>query len=55
MHHKIQLAGDIAISTPTDSFNIIYLLLHSFRHFTGEGLGLRQFINNELYRILQYG
>lgn len=33
------------ICTPTTEFNCIFLLLHAFRHLTGEGIGLRQMMD----------
>lgn len=39
------------ISTPTDEFNIVYILLHIYRHFIGGGIGLRQVM--DYYFVLQ--
>lgn len=41
------------ISVPTAEFNRIYILLHIYRHFLGEGIGLRQLI--DYYYVLQQG
>lgn len=39
---KVQ-GGDIA--TPTAEFNVFYILLHIYRHFLYEGVGLRQILD----------
>ena len=37
--------GDDKISVPTDDFNLVYLLLHIYRHLFAEGIGLRQLMD----------
>lgn len=35
--------GDTDVMTPNDNFNAFYIFYHLWRHFTGSGVGLRQF------------
>ena len=35
--------GDIEVMTPNDTFNAFYVFYHLWRHFSGSGVGLRQF------------
>ena len=43
MHNIAHLVNDgKSISNPTRDFNAVYLLLHIYRHFFDEGIGLRQ-------------
>ena len=35
--------GDMDVMTPNDDFNAFYVFYHLWRHFTGSGVGLRQF------------
>lgn len=35
--------GDTDVMTPNDNFNAFYVFYHLWRHFTGSGVGLRQF------------
>lgn len=49
LHHKVQLpegAGEVAV--PTLAMNRVYLLLHIYRHFFEEGIGLRQLLDYHL-------
>lgn len=51
-HHKVQLPDDIGnIPTPTDEFNRLYILLHIYEHFLGEGVGFRQVL--DYYYVLR--
>ncbi len=44
--HKELLYGDIdGFITPTVEFNVFYILLHIYRHFLYEGVGLRQILD----------
>lgn len=38
-------ASDYALVTPTLTFNLFYILLHTYRHFLYEGVGLRQLMD----------
>lgn len=41
-----QIFNDInTLTTPTTEFNVFYILLHIFRHFLYEGIGLRQIVD----------
>ena len=35
--------GDVDVMTPNDTFNAFYVFYHLWRHFSGSGVGLRQF------------
>lgn len=41
---QLQLGGGF-VNVPTRQFNLVYLLLHAFRHLLGEGIGLRQLMD----------
>ena len=41
MSHSVSF-GDGVIVMPTDDFNLVYQMLHIYRHFFSEGIGLRQ-------------
>lgn len=45
MSHQTQIDENVMITAPTKGFNIVYLLLHAYRHVTGEGVGLRQLMD----------
>lgn len=45
MTHKQKLPNGAEIVVPTTEFNLVYLLLHIYRHFFGEGVGLRQLMD----------
>lgn len=36
---------DNGIVAPTDEFNLVFLLIHVYRHLFNEGIGLRQFLD----------
>lgn len=42
---RVELGKDLAITTPSDAFNLFYIMLHAFNHMFGEGLGLRQLMD----------
>lgn len=50
-HHVALPDGVGEIPHPTVEFNLVYLLLHMYRHLTGEGIGLRQMM--DYYYVLQ--
>lgn len=51
-HNKVRLPEDIgSINTPTDAFNRLYILLHVYEHFLGEGVGFRQVL--DYYYVLR--
>lgn len=43
--NKISLSAGENISVPTIEFNLVYQLLHIYRHLFGEGIGLRQLMD----------
>lgn len=44
--NKVDLPGDAGeVAVPTMRFNMVYLLLHIYRHFFDEGVGLRQLMD----------
>lgn len=43
--NKISLSNGENISVPTTEFNLVYQLLHIYRHLFGEGIGLRQLMD----------
>lgn len=44
--HKNLMFGEInGLTTPNTEFNVFYILLHIYRHFLYEGVGLRQIID----------
>lgn len=43
--NKINLSNGESISVPTTEFNLVYQLLHIYRHLFGEGIGLRQLMD----------
>lgn len=49
--NTIRFVNDTNIHTPATSFNRIYLLLHIYRHFFDEGIGLRQLM--DYYYVLR--
>ena len=50
--HYVALPDGVGeIPHPTVEFNLVYLLLHMYRHLTGEGIGLRQMM--DYYYVLQ--
>lgn len=44
--------SDIGINTPTTAFNLVYLLIHIYRHLFDEGVGLRQLV--DYYYVLNH-
>lgn len=44
MRHTVELAGQL-IHVPTKEFNSLYLLLHIYKHFFQDGIGLRQLMD----------
>jgi len=50
--HRTSLSGH-AVVTPTASFNAVFLLVHTFKHFIGGGVGLRQVM--DYYYLLVRG
>lgn len=45
MNHSVEFEGD-KIVMPTDDFNLVYQMLHIYRHlFSSEGIGLRQLMD----------
>lgn len=55
LQHKVSLesGGNTLVSVPTAAFNRVYLLAHIYRHFFGEGIGLRQLV--DYYYCLRQG
>lgn len=53
--HKVSLTPNstAVVSTPTTAFNRVYLLAHIYRHFFGEGIGVRQLM--DYYYCLRQG
>lgn len=49
--NKISLSDGEDISVPTTEFNLVYQLLHIYRHLFGEGIGLRQLM--DYYMVLR--
>lgn len=49
--NKIGLSDGEDISVPTTKFNLVYQLLHIYRHLFGEGIGLRQLM--DYYMVLR--
>ena len=45
MGHEVRLRGGERIYAPTRGFNLVYVLLHIFRHLFEEGIGLRQILD----------
>lgn len=43
---------EIGINTPTTAFNLVYVLIHIYRHLFDEGIGLRQLV--DYYYILRH-
>lgn len=40
---RVVMFDNIEVNTPNDNFNAFYIFYHLWRHFTGSGVGLRQF------------
>ena len=40
---RVLMFDNIEVNTPNDNFNAFYIFYHLWRHFTGSGVGLRQF------------
>lgn len=51
--NKIYLDSELFIYAPTVEFNRFYILLHIYRHYLAEGIGLRQFM--DYYYVLIQG
>ncbi len=49
MNHEVPF-GDGKLVIPTDDFNLVYQMLHIYRHLFNEGIGLRQLMD---YYVLQ--
>lgn len=45
------LEGCLEMTTPTVEFNVFYILLHIYRHFLYEGVGMRQIV--DYYMVLR--
>lgn len=43
--HSNELTEDMSLVTPSIEFNVFYVLLHIYRHFLYEGVGLRQLLD----------
>lgn len=43
--HSVMLEGGQQVIVPDTSFNLVYILLHIYRHLFGEGIGLRQVLD----------
>lgn len=41
----VELSNGLTITTPSDEFNLFYIMLHAYNHMFGEGLGLRQLMD----------
>ena len=53
-HRQSQTGDDrFPVPVPTDEFNVLYLLLHIFRHVFDEGIGLRQLVDY-FYALARY-
>lgn len=52
MTHTVELEG-VPIVMPTSDFNMVYQLIHIWRHFFGSGIGLRQLM--DYYVLLEVG
>lgn len=50
-HEELIFNHDNALTTPTTEFNVFYILLHIYRHFLYEGIGLRQIV--DYYMVLR--
>ena len=44
MHHQVEINGE-QITLPTKEFNLLYNLLHIYKHIFEEGVGLRQLMD----------
>lgn len=45
IHGSQFIVNDYAVNTPTVEFNLFYILLHIYRHFLYEGVGMRQLMD----------
>lgn len=52
-HHPAWAGPDSLLRVPTDRFNGVYLLLHLYRHYLSEGVGLRHLM--DYYYLLVRG
>lgn len=50
MHHPVPF-GDTELNVPTDEFDLVYLLLHIYKHLFNDGIGLRQIM--DYYYVLK--
>lgn len=55
MGHEVRLRGGERIYAPTRGFNLVYVLLHIFRHLFEEGIGLRQILDYYYISIIRNG
>lgn len=54
MSHKVNWGSEPnLVAVPTNEFNALFLLLHIYRHFFDEGIGLRQLM--DYYYVLRNG
>ncbi len=49
---QFENVSEIGFTTPTISFNLVYVLIHIYRHLFDEGIGLRQVM--DYYYVLQH-
>ena len=50
MHHSVSF-GDAELNVPTDEFDLVYQMLHIYKHLFNEGIGLRQIM--DYYYVLK--
>lgn len=50
-NEELIFSHDNNLTTPTSEFNVFYILLHIYRHFLYEGVGLRQIV--DYYMVLR--
>lgn len=52
MSHRVRLSNGDNITMPTNEFDIVFLLIHVYRHLFNEGVGLRQIM--DVYYVLTH-